>query len=151
DLHRPDIDDVTIPCSACGERARRVEPVLDAWFDSGAMPAAQFHHPFGDNGLFERRFPADFIAEAIDQTRRGFYSLLAVNTLVLGHTPYRNVVCLAHIVDRDGQKMSKSRGNVIDPWSILDSRGADALRWYFFSSGSPWTSRRITEQMIDES
>ena len=119
DLHRPYVDDVTIACADCGGRAQRVEPVLDAWFDSGSMPAAQFHYPFENADVFERRFPADFICEAIDQTRGWFYSLLAVNTLVFGRTPYRNVVCLAHIVDQDGQKMSKSRGNVIDPWSVL--------------------------------
>jgi isoleucyl-tRNA synthetase len=150
DLHRPDIDDITISCPGCGSQARRVEPVLDAWFDSGAMPASQLHYPFENADTFERRFPADFVCEAIDQTRGWFYSLLAVNTLVFDTTPYRNVVCLAHIVDRDGQKMSKSRGNTINPWSILDSRGADALRWFFFSAGSPWTNRRIDEQMIDE-
>ncbi len=151
DLHRPDVDEVEIACPECGGRARRVEPVLDAWFDSGSMPAAQWHYPFEHHDVFETRFPADFICEAIDQTRGWFYSLLAVNTLVFGRTPYRNVVCLAHIVDRHGQKMSKSRGNVIDPWTILGSRGADALRWFFFSAGSPWTSRRVDEQMIDES
>jgi isoleucyl-tRNA synthetase len=150
DLHRPDVDDVTITCPECGGRARRVEPVLDAWFDSGSMPAAQWHYPFEHADLFDRRFPADFICEAIDQTRGWFYSLLAVNTLVFGRSPYRDVVCLAHIVDRDGQKMSKSRGNIIDPWTVLRSRGADALRWYFFSAGSPWTNRRVDEQVIDE-
>jgi isoleucyl-tRNA synthetase len=151
DLHRPDVDDVLIECSACGGRARRVESVLDAWFDSGAMPASQLHYPFEGEDTFARRFPADFICEAIDQTRGWFYSLLAVNTLVFDRSPYRNVVCLALLVDRDGYKMSKSRGNVIDPWSILETRGADALRWYFFSAGSPWTSRRVDEHMIDES
>ncbi|HZP30578.1 MAG TPA: isoleucine--tRNA ligase, partial [Acidimicrobiia bacterium] len=151
DLHRPYVDDVALSCPQCGGRARRVEPVLDAWFDSGSMPAAQFHYPFEHVDRFERRFPADFIAEAIDQTRGWFYSLLAVNTLAFDHTPYRHVLCLAHIVDRDGQKMSKSRGNVIDPWTILETRGADALRWYFFSAGSPWTSRRVFPEGIDES
>jgi isoleucyl-tRNA synthetase len=155
DLHRPYVDDVTFPCPApgCGAPANRVEPVLDAWFDSGAMPAAQFHHPFSTEGraTFERRFPADFICEAIDQTRGWFYSLLAVNTLVFGSTPYRNVVCLAHVVDVDGQKMSKSRGNAIDPWDILRRQGADALRWYFFSAGSPWTNRRVYEEGISDS
>jgi isoleucyl-tRNA synthetase len=150
DLHRPYVDEVTFPCPACGAEARRVEPVLDAWFDSGSMPAAQFHHPFEDPDLFTRRFPADFICEAIDQTRGWFYSLLAVNTLVFDSTPYRNVVCLAHVVDVDGQKMSKSRGNVIDPWEILRSKGADALRWYFFSAGSPWTNRRVYEAGIED-
>ncbi len=151
DLHRPAVDEVTIPCSECGARAERVESVLDAWFDSGAMPAAQHHYPFEHQDVFERRFPADFICEAIDQTRGWFYSLLAVNTLVFDRSPYRNVVCLALLVDGDGQKMSKSRGNVIDPWTILETRGADALRWYFFSAGSPWTNRRVDEQVIDES
>jgi isoleucyl-tRNA synthetase len=152
DLHRPEVDDVTIDCPACGQSgARRVESVLDAWFDSGAMPAAQFHYPFEHEDLFADRFPADFICEAIDQTRGWFYSLLAVNTLVFDRTPYRNVVCLALVVDKDGQKMSKTKGNVIDPWTVLDTRGADALRWNFFSSGSPWTARRVSVEAIDES
>ena len=151
DLHRPAVDEITIACPTCGGRADRVAPVLDAWFDSGAMPASQLHYPFEHADRFGERFPADFICEAIDQTRGWFYSLLAVNTLVFDESPYRNVVCLAHVVDRDGQKMSKSKGNVVDPWSILDTRGADALRWYFFSAGSPWTNRRIDEQAIDES
>ena len=150
DLHRPYVDDVTITCPECGGTASRVEPVLDAWFDSGSMPAAQFHFPFQNQDTFERRFPADFICEAIDQTRGWFYSLLAVNTLVFDRTPYRNVVCLALIVDSTGQKMSKSRGNVIDPWSVLETRGAEALRWYMFSSGSPWTTKRVSVEGIDE-
>jgi isoleucyl-tRNA synthetase len=151
DLHRPYVDEIEITCPECGAAARRVEPVLDAWFDSGAMPSAQVHFPFENEETFARRFPADFICEAIDQTRGWFYSLLAVNTLVFKRSPYRNVVCLGLVVDRDGQKMSKSRGNVIDPWSILDTRGADALRWYFFSAGSPWVSRRVYEEGLDES
>ncbi len=151
DLHRPAVDDVTITCPACSGTATRIEPVLDAWFDSGSMPAAQFHYPFEHADTFDARFPADFICEAIDQTRGWFYSLLAVNTLVFGRSPYRNVVCLALVVDKDGQKMSKSKGNVIDPWTILDTRGADALRWNFFSSGSPWTARRVYPEAIDES
>jgi isoleucyl-tRNA synthetase len=150
DLHRPYVDDVTIRCPECAGTAHRVEPVLDAWFDSGAMPTAQFHYPFENEELFDRRFPADFICEAIDQTRGWFYSLIAVNTLVFGRTPYRNVVCLALIVDRDGQKMSKSRGNVIDPWTVLDTRGADALRWNMFSASSPWTPKRVFAEAIDE-
>src|SRR5438477_7120110 len=115
------------------------------------MPSAQHHHPFGDRTAFESAFPADFICEAIDQTRGWFYSLLAVNTLVFGQTPYRNVVCLALVVDKDGQKMSKSKGNVIDPWTVLDTRGADALRWNFFSAASPWTPRRVSVEAVDES
>ncbi len=161
DLHRPAVDEVPLPCSAegCELTAKRVTPVLDAWFDSGSMPSAQHHYPFGDKAQFAvspaggppGSFPADFICEAIDQTRGWFYSLLAINTLVFDSTPYRNVVCLAHIVDQDGQKMSKSKGNVIDPWHVFNTFGADALRWYFFSAGSPWTSRRVYEEGIRES
>ena len=150
DLHRPFVDDITFPCQSCDGTARRLAPVLDAWFDSGSMPSAQHHHPFATDGAFERAFPADFICEAIDQTRGWFYSLLAVNTLVFGETPYRNVVCLGHIVDEQGVKMSKSKGNVIDPWQIFSSFGADALRWYFFSAGQPWTPRRVSEEGIRE-
>ncbi|MFI5046082.1 MAG: isoleucine--tRNA ligase [Acidimicrobiia bacterium] len=151
DLHRPAVDDVVITCTECGGRALRVEPVLDAWFDSGSMPAAQFHAPFEHAEEFAEQFPADFICEAIDQTRGWFYSLLAVNTLVHGRAPYRDVLCLGLLVDADGQKMSKSRGNDINPWDILDSRGADALRWNFLSTSSPWTAKRVSEAGIDES
>jgi len=153
DLHRPYVDDVTWTCGqdGCQGTVRRLAPVLDAWFDSGSMPSAQFHHPFTDEGRFEASFPADFICEAIDQTRGWFYSLLAVNTLVFGSTPYKNVLCLGHIVDEAGQKMSKSKGNVIDPWTIFQGFGADALRWYFFSSGQPWSPRRVFEDGIRES
>jgi isoleucyl-tRNA synthetase len=153
DLHRPYVDDVTWTCNDgdCQGTVRRLLPVLDAWFDSGAMPSAQMHHPFGDGERFEASFPADFICEAIDQTRGWFYSLLAVNTLVFGSTPYRNVVVLGLLVDEQGQKMSKSKGNVIDPWQIFSGFGADALRWYFFSAGQPWTPRRVFEEGIRES
>ncbi|MEX1008193.1 MAG: isoleucine--tRNA ligase [Acidimicrobiia bacterium] len=151
DLHRPDVDDIVISCPSCHGRAWRVESVLDAWFDSGSMPAAQFHYPFENKDQFERHFPADFIWEGIDQTRGWFYSLLAVNTLVFGRTPYRNVVCHALVIDQDGQKMSKSKGNILDPWSVIESRGADALRWNMLSSGSPWTPRRVFPEGIDES
>ncbi len=152
DLHRPYVDDITFPCPAegCTGTSRRVAPVLDAWFDSGSMPSAQQHHPFENADRFDHAFPADFICEAIDQTRGWFYSLLAVNSLVFGSTPYRNVVCLALIVDENGQKMSKSRGNVIAPFDIFDTLGADALRWYFFSSGQPWTPRRVFPDGIRE-
>ena len=149
DPHRPSIDEVTFPCPTCGGEARRVEPVIDAWFDSGAMPAAQFGYPHVEGSQEAFTFPAQFIAEAIDQTRGWFYSLLAVNTLVFGSTPYQHVLCLGHIVDADGQKMSKSRGNVIDPWEVLDSRGADPLRWWMFSQGSPWTPTRASLGAID--
>jgi isoleucyl-tRNA synthetase len=153
DLHRPFVDDVTWACRSdgCDGTVRRLPPVLDAWFDSGSMPSAQAHHPFTDDDRFESSFPADFICEAIDQTRGWFYSLLAVNTLVFGQAPYRNVVCLGLLVDENGQKMSKSRGNIIDPWDVITSFGADALRWNFFSSGQPWGERRVSEAGIRES
>jgi isoleucyl-tRNA synthetase len=153
ELHRPFVDDITFPCTAdgCGAMATRLPPVLDAWFDSGAMPSAQHHHPFAGDEAFSSAFPADFICEAVDQTRGWFYSLLAVNTLVFDASPYRNVVCLGLIVDADGQKMSKSKGNVLDPWHVFDTQGADALRWYFFSAGQPWTARRVYEDGIRES
>ncbi len=158
DPHRPTIDEVTFTCSTCAAEgegedelavARRVEPVIDAWFDSGSMPAAQVGYPYAEGAAEAFSFPADFISEAIDQTRGWFYSLLAVNTLVFGESPYRHVVCLGHIVDADGRKMSKSLGNVIDPWQILDTRGADAMRWWMFSQGSPWTPTRATLGAID--
>ena len=157
DLHRPYVDELVFRCPQCPEddpsEARREPPVLDAWFDSGAMPAAQFGYPFVPNSveLFEANFPADFIAEGIDQTRGWFYSLLAVSALVFGKTSYKSVLCLGHIVDAEGRKMSKRLGNVIDPWTILDSLGADALRWYFFSSGSPWVSNRVSLEAIEKS
>jgi isoleucyl-tRNA synthetase len=157
DLHRPFVDDVTWTCpdEGCEGTVRRLAPVLDAWFDSGSMPSAQAHFPFADDAAardgLPRAFPADFICEAIDQTRGWFYSLLAVNTLVFGSTPYRNVVCLGHIVDEDGFKMSKSRGNAVDPWYLFSTFGADAIRWYFFASGQPWGQRRVFEEGIRES
>ena len=153
DPHRPAIDEVTVPCADCGGDAvmRRVEPVIDAWFDSGSMPTAQWGYPGAPGSADSFVFPADFICEAIDQTRGWFYSLLAVNTLVRGATPYRNVLCLGHIVDADGRKMSKSIGNVIDPWEILTTRGADPLRWWMFSQGSPWTPTRVSFEVIDAS
>ncbi len=151
DLHRPYVDDIVLQCVECdGGRAWRVEPVLDAWFDSGAMPTASLHYPFENEDTFTHRFPADFICEAIDQTRGWFYSLLAINTLVFDRTPYRDVVCLALLLDQDGQKMSKSRGNVTDPWTVLQERGADALRWNFVSASSPWMPKRVSLESIDE-
>jgi isoleucyl-tRNA synthetase len=151
DMHRPYVDEVSITCPACTTgTAYRIEPVFDTWFDSGSMPAAQFHYPFENVATFGDRFPADFICEAIDQTRGWFYTLLAVNTLVFGKAPYRNVVCLALLVDADGKKMSKTLGNVVDPIPILANQGADALRWYMFSSGSPWVTKRVSVAGIDE-
>jgi isoleucyl-tRNA synthetase len=158
DPHRPAIDEVTFPCPDCAAAGtdgtaimRRVEPVIDAWFDSGSMPTAQWGYPGTPGSAEAFAYPADFICEAIDQTRGWFYSLLAVNTLVRGSTPYRNVLCLGHIVDADGRKMSKSVGNVIDPWEILTTRGADPLRWWMFSQGSPWTPTRVSFEAIDAS
>ena len=159
DPHRPVIDDVIFDCPTCAEAglageeatSRRVAPVIDAWFDSGSMPAAQVGYPHKPGSAEAFDFPADFISEAIDQTRGWFYSLLAINTLVFGQSPYKHVVCLGHIIDTDGRKMSKSLGNIIDPWSILDTRGADALRWWMFSQGSPWTPTRASLAAIDTS
>jgi len=151
DPHRPHVDDVTFPCPECGREARRVKAVIDTWFDSGSMPFGQWHYPFDNEELFERRFPADFISEAIDQTRGWFYSLLAVATLVRGENSYRNCVCLGHIVDIDGRKMSKSLGNVIDPWTVIEAQGADALRWFMLTGGQPWAARRTSAEIIEES
>ena len=150
ELHRPYVDEVTFACPECGEEARRVTTVIDAWFDSGSMPVAQWHYPFENKDTWEKGFPADFICEAIDQTRGWFYSLLAISALLTGHTCYRNVLCLGHILDNDGQKMSKRLGNVVDPWTILDKQGADALRWYLFTVSSPWLARRFGPENVDE-
>ncbi|HEX2241485.1 MAG TPA: class I tRNA ligase family protein, partial [Actinomycetota bacterium] len=150
DPHRPYIDEVVVSCPVCGKRATRVLSVIDTWFDSGAMPFAQWHYPFENEDIFERRFPADFISEAIDQTRGWFYTLLAIATLVRGHNSYRNVVCLGLLVDADGRKMSKSLGNVINPWEVLEEQGADALRWWTLAAGAPWSARRVSKDIIQE-
>ncbi len=153
DPHRPMIDEVTIGCPECGERAERVPEVIDAWYDSGAMPFAQWgYHPDLGRGVdaFESSFPADFISEAIDQTRGWFYTLMAEGVLHFDSTAYRNVVCLGHLVAADGRKMSKSLGNVFDPWEALNRQGADALRWFMLVSGSPWESRRVGHEVLDE-
>jgi len=156
DPHRPVIDEVEFPCPHCLDGggseagpARRIEAVIDAWFDSGSMPAARVGYPHSPGSAEQFEFPADFISEAIDQTRGWFYSLLAVNTLVFGSSPYRHVVCLGHIVDSQGRKASKSLGNILDPWEALDSRGADPLRWWMFSQGSPWTPTQAGMPAID--
>jgi isoleucyl-tRNA synthetase len=151
DLHRPYIDDVKLRCPECGGEMSRVEEVIDAWYDSGSMPFAQFHYPFENASVFEQRFPADFICEALDQTRGWFYSLLAISTLLFGRASYRNVLCLGLILDPDGQKMSKSRGNVVAPWDVLDRHGADALRWYYFTSQQPWSGYRFSLETVGES
>jgi isoleucyl-tRNA synthetase len=150
DPHRPHVDAVAFECPSCGKEAHRDRSVIDVWFDSGAMPFAQWHYPFEGEDLFESRFPANFISEAIDQTRGWFYSLLAIATLVRGHNSYRNVVCLGLIVDEQGRKMSKSVGNVLDPWTVLESQGADAMRWYMLTGGTPWSARRISEAIVRE-
>jgi isoleucyl-tRNA synthetase len=150
DHHRPFVDDVAFPCEECGEPMHRVPEVIDVWFDSGAMPFAQHHYPFEHEGPFEDGFPADFICEAQDQTRGWFYSLLAVATLLGREAPYKNVVCLGLILDEEGQKMSKSKGNTVEPWQVLDKYGADAFRWYFFTSKQPWDGYRFSAETIGE-
>ncbi len=150
DLHRPYVDDVKLNCRECGEEARRVPEVLDAWFDSGSMPYAQEHYPFGDKGDFERSFPADYICEAVDQTRGWFYSLLATSTMLFGKSSYKNCLVLGHVLDSEGKKMSKSRGNTVDPWAVFSKQGADALRWTLFTATSPGNPRRFSEDQVDE-
>jgi isoleucyl-tRNA synthetase len=156
DHHRPYVDDVEFPCphteagARCEKPMKRVPEVIDVWFDSGAMPFAQHHAPLDHEEVFRERFPADFICEALDQTRGWFYSLLAVSTLLFDRAPYENVVCLGLILDADGQKMSKSKGNTVEPWQVLDSYGADAFRWYFFTSKQPWDGYRFSEEAIGE-
>ena len=151
DLHRPYIDDVVLTCEACGGEMRRVKEVIDTWYDSGAMPFAQFHYPFENEELFKERFPADFICEAIDQTRGWFYSLLAESTLLFDESSYRNCVCLGLILDPDGQKMSKSKGNVVGPGDVIDRHGADAFRWYYLTSQQPWSGYRFSVDTVGES
>ncbi len=151
DLHRPYIDEITWTCEECGGTMRRSPEVLDCWFDSGAMPYAQWHYPFENQQTFWENFPADFICEAIDQTRGWFYSLHALSTLLFDQPCYRNVICLGLILDAEGQKMSKSRGNVVDPWSVLQEHGADPLRWYLFTAGPPGDPRRFSIGLVGES
>ena len=150
DPHRPFVDRITLPCPKCGGTAQRVAGVADAWFDSGGMPFAQWGYPHRGHEEFVRHYPADYICEAIDQTRGWFYSLLAESTLLFGDSSYRNCVCLGHIVDEDGRKMSKTAGNVVDPWSVTEAHGADALRWLMFADGNPWVSRRVGAQQLDD-
>jgi len=150
ELHKPYIDSVTFGCPECGGVMNRVPEVIDCWFDSGAMPFAQWHYPFENKELFERFFPADYISEAVDQTRGWFYSLIAIGTLVFGASPFKNVIVMGHVQDKDGQKMSKHKGNVIDPWDVLNKQGADAARWYFFSSSAPWLPSRFYDEALNE-
>jgi isoleucyl-tRNA synthetase len=151
DLHRPYIDGVSLDCERCGGEMRRVLSVIDTWYDSGAMPFAQFHYPFEGKEEFEERFPADYICEAQDQTRGWFYTLLAESTLLFDTSSYKNCVCLGLILDPEGQKMSKSRGNVVDPWDVLDAHGADAFRWYYLTAQQPWAGYRFSVDTVGES
>ncbi len=150
ELHRPFIDEVTITCPHCGKQMKRVPEVIDCWFDSGSMPFAQHHYPFENKELFEEQFPADFISEAVDQTRGWFYSLLAISTLLFNKAPYRNVVVLGLVQDENGQKMSKSKGNAVDPFEALAAYGADAIRWYFYSNSAPWLPSRFHDKAVKE-
>ena len=150
ELHRPFIDDVTITCPKCGKQMHRVPEVIDCWFDSGSMPFAQHHYPFENKELFEQQFPADFISEAVDQTRGWFYSLLAISTLIFNKAPYKNVIVLGHVQDENGQKMSKSKGNAVDPFDALQTHGADAIRWYFYSNSAPWLPNRFYDKAVTE-
>ena len=150
ELHRPYIDDITMKCPDCGKTMHRVPEVIDCWFDSGAMPFAQHHYPFENKDLFEQQFPADFISEAVDQTRGWFYSLLAESTLVFNKAPYKNVIVLGHVQDENGQKMSKSKGNAVDPFDALNKYGADAIRWYFYINSAPWLPNRFHGKAVVE-
>ena len=150
ELHRPYIDKVTFKCKECGGTMKRVPEVIDCWFDSGAMPFAQHHYPFENKELFEQQFPADFISEAVDQTRGWFYSLMAESTLLFNKAPYKNVIVLGHVQDENGQKMSKSKGNAVDPFEALEKYGADAIRWYFYINSAPWLPNRFHGKAVEE-
>ena len=150
ELHRPFIDAVTIQCPDCGGEMKRVPEVIDCWFDSGSMPFAQWHYPFENEDIFKDNFPADFISEAVDQTRGWFYSLMAISTLIFDKAPFKNVIVLGHVQDKDGQKMSKSKGNAVDPMDALNKYGADAIRWYFYSNSAPWLPNRFHEDAVLE-
>ena len=150
ELHRPYIDAVTIKCPECGKEMHRVPEVIDCWFDSGSMPFAQHHYPFENKELFESQFPADFISEAVDQTRGWFYSLLAISTLIFNKAPFKNVIVLGHVQDENGQKMSKSKGNAVDPFEALKTYGADAIRWYFYTNSAPWLPNRFHGKAVIE-
>ncbi|WP_457942428.1 isoleucine--tRNA ligase [Caproiciproducens sp. LBM24188] len=150
ELHRPYIDAVTITCPKCGKQMKRVPEVIDCWFDSGSMPFAQHHYPFENQDLFHQQFPADFISEAVDQTRGWFYSLLAISTLLFDKAPFKNVIVLGHVQDENGQKMSKSKGNAVDPFDALSTFGADSIRWYFYSNSAPWLPNRFYAKAVTE-
>jgi len=150
ELHRPYIDEVKLRCPHCGKEMSRVPEVIDCWFDSGSMPFAQHHYPFENQDLFKAQFPADFISEAVDQTRGWFYSLMAISTLLFNQAPYKNVIVLGHVQDEHGQKMSKSKGNAVDPFEALAKHGADAIRWYFYSNSAPWLPNRFNDEYVVE-
>ncbi len=150
EFHRPYIDEITITCPKCGKQMKRVPEVIDCWFDSGAMPFAQHHYPFENKEVFEAQFPAQFISEAVDQTRGWFYSLLAESTLLFNKAPYQNVIVLGHVQDENGQKMSKSKGNAVDPFDALETYGADAIRWYFYTASAPWLPKRFSGKAVME-
>ena len=150
ELHRPYLDDLTCTCPKCGGKMKRTPEVIDCWFDSGSMPFAQYHYPFENKDLFEETFPADFISEAVDQTRGWFYTLLAISTILFDRAPFKNCIVLGHVNDKDGVKMSKHKGNVVDPWSVLDKQGADAVRWYFYTGSAPWIPSRFGAEAVSE-
>ena len=150
DLHRPHVDEVFYPCPKCGEKMRRVPELIDVWFDSGSMPVAQWHYPFENLDSFKKQFPADYICEAVDQTRGWFYSLHAISTLLFDQSSFKNVICLGLILDGEGQKMSKSKGNVIQPWDVLNEHGADAMRWYLYTASPPGQERRFSSDLVSE-
>jgi isoleucyl-tRNA synthetase len=150
DLHRPYVDEVYWDCSDCGGRMKRVPALIDVWFDSGSMPIAQWHYPFENKEKFESQFPADYICEAVDQTRGWFYSLHAISTLLFDEVSYKNVICLGLILDGEGQKMSKSKGNIIAPWDVLSAHGADAFRWYLYTATPPGNERRFSSELVGE-
>ena len=150
ELHRPYLDDLTCKCGKCGGSMRRTPEVIDCWFDSGSMPFAQYHYPFENKELFDQTFPADFISEAVDQTRGWFYTLLVISTLLFDKAPFKNCIVLGHVNDKNGVKMSKHKGNVVDPWTVLDKQGADAVRWYFYTSSAPWLPSRFYPEAVSE-
>lgn len=150
ELHKPYIDNVSVKCPKCSSTMKRVPEVIDCWYDSGSMPFAQWHYPFENKDIIEEQFPADFISEAVDQTRGWFYTLLAISSLIFGKAPFKNCIVLGHVNDKDGIKMSKHKGNVVDPWSVLDVQGADAVRWYFYTGSAPWLPSRFSAENVSE-
>ena len=150
ELHKPFIDNVHIKCPECGKQMTRVTEVIDCWFDSGSMPFAQHHYPFENKELFEKNYPAQFISEAVDQTRGWFYTLMAISTLIFDKAPFQNCIVMGHVQDKNGQKMSKHKGNVVDPWSVLNKQGADAVRWYFYTNSAPWLPSRFYDEAVSE-